>query len=62
MRLRFCSHGVIAICMCIDTNVCNLESHITIAHHTLQSHRMGVEPIHMHHRTQKYITVTPSEQ
>ena len=59
-----CSHGAITICMymCIDTYVCNLESHITIAHHTSQWHRMGVESIHMQHCTQKYITVTPSEQ
>ena len=46
VRLRF-----------IDAYVCYLESHMTIADRRLQSHRMGVEPIHVQHHTQKCITV-----
>ena len=38
----------------------NRTSQLHITHR--QSHRMGMEPIHMQHRTQKYITVTPFEQ
>ena len=45
-----CSQGVTAIC--IDT----------YWNHTSQSHRMGVEPIHVWHLTHKCITVTPYEQ
>ena len=45
----------------VDTHAGNLEPHITITHHTSQSHRIDVEPIHVRHHTQKYITIAPSE-
>ena len=56
-----CSHSATVIATAICVYMYRLI-YITITHRTSQSHKMGLEPIHVWHFTKKSIPVTPCEQ
>ena len=62
LRLRFFTCDLVKLFTWCDCNLYVYDVYLESWNHTSQSHRMGVEPIHVRCHTQKSIAVAPCEQ